>query len=134
MTPRTLVASARTTPSWTTTITPTAMVTRTTVSTARLPRRSSASSGVISRARPSSARRASIAATRTNVTVAVLPKERNGTGTPVRGRSCVVPEKITSHCATSNVARPTAVTTRSGVRFRAPTISPCPATAATHNR
>ncbi len=68
------------------------------------------------------------------MTVLVLPKDRNGTGTPVSGSSCVVPEKITSHCVTRSVASPTAVTTRSGVRFMAPTIKPCPATAAMQSR
>ena len=121
-------------PSCTATTTPIPIRTSTAANTARLPRRSSASSGVISRARPSSDRRASIAATRTKVTVLVLPKDRNGTGTPVNGNSWVVPEKITSHCVTRSAASPTAVTTRSGVRFRAPTIKPCPATAAMQSR
>ena len=57
----------------------------------------------------------------------VLPYDRNGTGTPVSGSSWVVPAKMTSHCATSSVERPAAVTTRSGVRLFDATTNPCQA-------
>jgi hypothetical protein len=75
-----------------------------------------------------------MADTRTKVIMLVLPKERNGLGTPVSGSRLVVPAKITIHCATTSTASPAAVTTRSGVRLSAAMTSPCPATATRQTR
>jgi hypothetical protein len=66
--------------------------------------------------------------------IPVLPHDRKGTTTPVRGKRPVVPAKITNHCAMRNIESPAASSMRSGVRFQAAIQSPWPAMAMSRTR